>query len=75
MQEIYYDEAHSDQEDRFKIIGMSSNGRLLVAAYSQRVDIGKMYFFLRQLKPHQGLRNVMLLTTHHDFLCNGVEPS
>ncbi|WP_289500540.1 BrnT family toxin [Gloeocapsopsis sp. IPPAS B-1203] len=33
-----YDEAHSDQEDRFKIIGMSSNGRLLVAAYSQRVD-------------------------------------
>ncbi|MBE9193429.1 BrnT family toxin [Gloeocapsopsis crepidinum LEGE 06123] len=33
-----YDEAHSDQEDRFKIIGMSSNRRLLVATYIQRVD-------------------------------------
>lgn len=33
-----YDEAHSDQEDRFKIMGMSSNGRLLVITYIQRVD-------------------------------------
>lgn len=33
-----YDEAHSEQEDRFKIMGMSSNGRLLVATYIQRVD-------------------------------------
>lgn len=33
-----YDEAHSEQEDRFKIMGMSSNGRLLVATYVQRVD-------------------------------------
>lgn len=32
-----YDEAHSDQEDRFKIIGISSNERLLVATYVQRV--------------------------------------
>lgn len=33
-----YDEAHSDQEDQFKIMGMSSNGRLLVITYIQRVD-------------------------------------
>jgi uncharacterized protein len=33
-----YDEAHSDREDRFKIMGMSSNGRLLVAIYVQRLD-------------------------------------
>lgn len=33
-----YDEAHSGQEDRFKIIGMSRNGRLLIAIYIQRVD-------------------------------------
>ncbi|MBN3951982.1 MAG: BrnT family toxin [Nostoc sp. NMS7] len=33
-----YDEAHSDQEDRFKIIGVSSSGRLLVVTCTQRVD-------------------------------------
>lgn len=33
-----YDEAHSDQEDRFKVIGISDRGRLLVVTYSQRVD-------------------------------------
>lgn len=33
-----YDEAHSDEEDRFKIVGISSNGRLLVVIYIERVD-------------------------------------
>jgi uncharacterized DUF497 family protein len=33
-----YDEAHSKQEDRFKIIGLSNQGRLLVATYVERVD-------------------------------------
>lgn len=33
-----YDQAHSDQEDRFKLIGISSRGRLLVVTYIQRVD-------------------------------------
>ncbi|MDS3862277.1 BrnT family toxin [Thermosynechococcaceae cyanobacterium BACA0444] len=31
-----YDEAHSDQEDRFKIIGMSRDGRVLIAIYIER---------------------------------------
>lgn len=33
-----YDEAHSDEEDRFKIVGISSSGRLLVVTYIERVD-------------------------------------
>lgn len=33
-----YDEAHSEREDRFKIIGVSSNGRLLIVTYAQRGD-------------------------------------
>jgi hypothetical protein len=34
-----YDEAHSQDEDRFKLIGESANGRLLVVTYVERLDI------------------------------------
>lgn len=33
-----YDEADSGQEDRFKVIGESENGRLLVVTYVERID-------------------------------------
>lgn len=33
-----YDEAHSGQEDRFKVIGKSENGRLLVITYIERTN-------------------------------------
>ncbi len=33
-----YDEAHSGQEDRFKVIGESGNGRLLVVIYVEQID-------------------------------------
>lgn len=31
-----YDDAHSDEEERFKLIGKSSNGSLLVVIYTDR---------------------------------------
>ncbi|MBW4620839.1 MAG: BrnT family toxin [Cyanosarcina radialis HA8281-LM2] len=31
-----YDEAHGDREDKFKLIGESSNGSLLVVIYTER---------------------------------------
>jgi uncharacterized protein len=33
-----YDEAHSDQEDRFKMLGESTEGQLLVVIYVERTD-------------------------------------
>ncbi len=33
-----YDEAHSDREDRFKMIGESIEGRLLIVIYVERTD-------------------------------------
>ena len=33
-----YDEAHSDREDRFKIIGESIECRLLIVIYVERTD-------------------------------------
>jgi uncharacterized protein len=33
-----YDEAHSEREDRFKIIGESAEGRLLIVIYVERTD-------------------------------------
>jgi uncharacterized protein len=33
-----YDEAHSEREDRFKIIGESAEGRLLIVIYVKRTD-------------------------------------
>jgi uncharacterized protein len=33
-----YDEANSDQEDRFKAIGKSINDRLLIVVYTERND-------------------------------------
>jgi uncharacterized protein len=33
-----YDEAHSEREDRFKIIGESAEGQLLIVIYVERTD-------------------------------------
>ncbi len=34
----FYDPDHSDEEERYLVIGESSNGRLLIVSYTERGD-------------------------------------
>jgi len=33
---VFFDDEHSDAEDRYRIVGMSSAGRVLVVSYTER---------------------------------------
>jgi uncharacterized DUF497 family protein len=35
----FYDPAHSDDEDRYLIVGESNQGRLLIASYTERDNL------------------------------------
>ncbi len=38
----FYDPDHSDEEERYLVIGESSNGRLLIVSYTERGDVVRL---------------------------------
>jgi uncharacterized protein len=38
----FYDPGHSDDEDRFLVVGMSILGRLLIASYTERGELTRL---------------------------------
>ena len=38
----FYDPAHSDEEERYLVIGESSNDRLLIVSYTERGDTARL---------------------------------